>query len=96
MLKLGRQTAVGRGGCGGQVMLALYSDDPSSNPTDISSFYSVELFEKHENKTKRHGSGHLMKTRQTAGQPPCGFATNETFELHSTPSNLNTLQKWQK
>ena len=33
-------------------MLALYSDDPSSNPTGIYSFYSVKYFEKNENKQK--------------------------------------------
>ena len=43
---------LGRGG--GQVvsMLAFYSDDPSPNPAEILNFYSLQLFEKSENKSK--------------------------------------------
>ena len=43
----------GRGG--GQVvsMLAVYSDDPSSNPADIYSFSVKFVFEKNKNKQKR-------------------------------------------
>ena len=44
-----KSTKIGHGG-GGQVvsMLAFYSDDPSSNPADVPSYY--EKFEKPENK----------------------------------------------
>ena len=51
-------------GCGQVVsVFAFYSDDPSSNPTDAYSFFSVKfVFEKNENKPeKRPGLNHLKK-----------------------------------
>ena len=47
--------------CGGGQMvsvLAIYSDDPSSNPTGVYSFYSAKLFEKTPTET---GNGPLRK-----------------------------------
>ena len=38
-------------------VLALYSDDPSSNPAEVYSFFSDKLFEKKENKLKEAGNG---------------------------------------
>ena len=50
---------VGRGG--GQVvsMLDFYSDDPSSNPADVYSFFcKICVFGKNENKQKEASVGH--------------------------------------
>ena len=53
---------MGRGG--GQVVrvLALYFDDPRSNPADTYSFFSVKFaFEKNENKQKEAGIDPFFK-----------------------------------
>ena len=53
---------MGRGG--GQVVsvLTFYSDDPSSNPADASSFSTQFVIEKNENKNKkRPGLAHFLK-----------------------------------
>ena len=42
-------------------VFAFYSDDPSLNPTEVYSFYSVKLFENNEHKQKEAGDG-LCKT----------------------------------
>ena len=57
---------LGRGG--GQVVsvLALYSDDPSSNPADVYSYSVKFVFEKNENKQKDAGVGPLFKTKTRA------------------------------
>ena len=49
-------TSLGRGR---QVVnvLALYSDDPSSNPTEVYSFAVKFVFEKNKNKQKEAGIG---------------------------------------
>ena len=49
---------------GGQVvsMLAFYSDNPSSNPAEAYSFFCKIVFEKVENKQKRPGLAHVLKT----------------------------------
>ena len=51
----------GRGG--GQVVsvLAFYSDDPSSNPAEASSFSVKFVFGKNENKQKEAGLGPFLK-----------------------------------
>ena len=60
---------LGRGG--GQVvsMLALYSDDPSSNPAEVYNFSVKIVIEKNENKQKEAGVGpffliNLMSSQQ--------------------------------
>ena len=59
--KINKKRPVGRGD--GQVasVLALWSDDPSSNPTDTYSFSIKILFEKNEEKQIEAGVGLLKK-----------------------------------
>ena len=42
-------------------VLAFYSDDPSSNPTEVYNFSLAFVFEKNENKQKEAGVGPLLK-----------------------------------
>ena len=44
---------MGRGGGYMVSMIAFYSNDPSSNPVGVFSFYSLKLLEKNKNKQKR-------------------------------------------
>ena len=61
-LKSSVKLLFGKGRGGGQVVsvLALYSNNPSSNPTDANSFFSVKFMtEKNENKLKEARVGPL-------------------------------------
>ena len=52
-----------KGHVGGQVfsVLSFYSDNPSSNPSEALSFFSVQfVFEKNENKQKEAGVGPFL------------------------------------
>ena len=53
------RNSVHLGRAGGQEasMLALYSDDPSSNPVNANSFFLKLVFENAENKQKQAGVG---------------------------------------
>ena len=58
--------------------IALYSGDPSSNPTDRCSFYNVKLFE-----------NNLYNTRKEAGNGP--FFSNRNFrEIFLDLSRIQT------
>ena len=46
-------TDLGRGGSHVVSVLAFYFDDPSSNPTEVYSFFFTIVFEKNKNKQKR-------------------------------------------
>ena len=50
---------LGRGGGQVVIVLAFYSDDPSSNPAEAYSFFCKIVFEKNENKQKEAGVGPL-------------------------------------
>ena len=51
-------TQKGSGGCGQVVsMLAFYSDDPSSNPTEDDSFYSLNCLKSTKINEKEAGDG---------------------------------------
>ena len=56
-----RQVCMGRGG--GQVVsvLAFYSNDPSSNPADVYSYFVQIVIEKNENKQKEAWDGQFKK-----------------------------------
>ena len=47
-----KRFSMGRGGGQEVIVLAFYSDDPSSNPADANIFYVKCVFEKKENKQK--------------------------------------------
>ena len=52
---------LGRGGYQVISVLTFYSDDPSSNPAVIYSFYYVNCLKKDENKQKEAGNGPFLK-----------------------------------